>query len=136
MAAYYLMLRWVASGDTQWVATAARIVDAWSSTLVNFTGHDQMLASGIYGSHFAQVRGHDSVVVASVTCCSAYHTYRHIAAVVCACLLVCLLSLSHRLVSCSPSPTLNGAGKQLRKTCLQTFSTRCASGFAVVRRSR
>ena len=55
MAAYYLMLRWIASGgDVQWSAAAARIVDAWSSTLVNFTGHDQMLAAGIYGSHFAQ----------------------------------------------------------------------------------
>lgn len=55
MAAYYLMLRWIASGgDAQWSKAAARIVDAWSSTLVNFTGHDQMLAAGIYGAHFAQ----------------------------------------------------------------------------------
>eukprot|EP00656_Telonema_subtile_P051615 TRINITY_DN6997_c0_g1_i4.p1 TRINITY_DN6997_c0_g1~~TRINITY_DN6997_c0_g1_i4.p1 ORF type:complete len:398 (+),score=72.64 TRINITY_DN6997_c0_g1_i4:82-1275(+) len=54
MAAYYSMLRWVLTNQSDWVDVAQRIADAWSGTLVNFTGHDQMLAAGIYGSHFAQ----------------------------------------------------------------------------------
>ena len=54
MAAYYLMIRWVVTGEEAWADTAMRVVDAWSGTLVNFTGHDQMLASGVYGSHLAQ----------------------------------------------------------------------------------
>jgi hypothetical protein len=54
MAAYYLMLRWVATGEQSWADAAERVVDAWSAQLVNVTGRDQMLAAGIYGSHFAQ----------------------------------------------------------------------------------
>ena len=54
IAAYYQMIRWVVTGDTRYSAAAMRIVDAWSTTLRGFAGHDQMLAAGIYGSHLAQ----------------------------------------------------------------------------------
>lgn len=54
IAAYYLMVRWMASGNSSHVAAAQRILDAWSATVTGFAGHDQMLAAGIYGSHLAQ----------------------------------------------------------------------------------
>ncbi len=54
IASYYLMLRWVATNDTQWSDAAARVIDAWSGELKAFAGHDQMLAVGLYGGHLAQ----------------------------------------------------------------------------------
>eukprot|EP00039_Didymoeca_costata_P012626 m.182734 g.182734 ORF g.182734 m.182734 type:complete len:400 (+) comp15535_c0_seq1:161-1360(+) len=54
IAAYYLMLRWVATGNLEHAQGAMHIIDAWSSTVEGFGGHDQMLAAGIYGSHLAQ----------------------------------------------------------------------------------
>lgn len=54
MASYYLMMRWVATNDTEWATAAERIIDAWSENLVGFSGHDQMLAAGLYGGHMAQ----------------------------------------------------------------------------------
>jgi len=54
IAAYYLMVRWMATGNETYAATAETILDAWSGTLTGFGGHDQMLAAGIYGSHLAQ----------------------------------------------------------------------------------
>ena len=47
MAAYYLMLRWVATADITWADAAMRVLDAWSASLVGFAGHDQMLAVGL-----------------------------------------------------------------------------------------
>eukprot|EP00051_Salpingoeca_urceolata_P004596 m.66223 g.66223 ORF g.66223 m.66223 type:complete len:409 (+) comp13726_c0_seq1:182-1408(+) len=54
IAAYYLMVRWVATGNLTHADAAERIIDAWSGTVTGFAGHDQMLAAGIYGSHLAQ----------------------------------------------------------------------------------
>jgi hypothetical protein len=54
IAAYYLMLRWVATGDAAWADAAMRVLDAWSESLTGFAGHDQMLAVGLYGGHMAQ----------------------------------------------------------------------------------
>ena len=54
IASYYLMLRWVATNDSVWLDVAERVIDAWSATLIGFTGHDQMLAVGLYGGHMAQ----------------------------------------------------------------------------------
>lgn len=54
IAAYYLMVRWIATSDVSHVTATIRIIDAWSATLEGFGGHDQMLAAGIYGSHLAQ----------------------------------------------------------------------------------
>ena len=54
IASYYLMLRWIVSNDTTWADAAERILDAWSGKLTGFSGHDQMLAIGLYGGHMAQ----------------------------------------------------------------------------------
>lgn len=54
MAAYYFMVRWIANQSDVWPNAAMRIIDSWSGKLKGFQGHDQMLAAGIYGSHFAQ----------------------------------------------------------------------------------
>jgi hypothetical protein len=54
IASYYLMLRWVASNDISWANAAENVIDAWSGKLTGFTGHDQMLAIGLYGGHMAQ----------------------------------------------------------------------------------
>ena len=54
IASYYLMLRWVATNDTAWAEAAERVIDAWSGKITGFTGHDQMLAVGLYGGHLAQ----------------------------------------------------------------------------------
>ena len=54
MAVYYLMLRWVVTDDMKWAAAAERVLDDWSGKLTTFSGHDQMLAAGLYGGHMAQ----------------------------------------------------------------------------------
>ena len=54
IAAYYLALRWAATGNLTHAVVARDIIDAWSGTIEGFAGHDQMLAAGIYGSHLAQ----------------------------------------------------------------------------------
>ena len=54
IASYYLMLRWVATSDGKWADAAERVIDGWSGTLTGFSGHDQMLAIGLYGGHLAQ----------------------------------------------------------------------------------
>lgn len=48
------MLRWVASNNISWASAAENVIDAWSGKLTGFTGHDQMLAIGLYGGHMAQ----------------------------------------------------------------------------------
>jgi len=53
-AAYQNALRWHVSGDEAHGAAAARILNAWSSTLTTVTGNaDRFLAAGIYGYQFA-----------------------------------------------------------------------------------
>lgn len=54
IASYYLMLRWIATSDAKWADAAEAVIDAWSGTLGGFSGHDQMLAVGLYGGHLAQ----------------------------------------------------------------------------------
>ena len=54
MASLYLMYRWIATNSSVWADAAQRVLDAWSGVLVGFAGHDQMLAIGLYGGHFAQ----------------------------------------------------------------------------------
>lgn len=54
IASYYLMLRWIATNDSTWADAAERVLDSWSGKIVNFSGHDQMLAAGLYGGHLAQ----------------------------------------------------------------------------------
>lgn len=48
------MLRWAATGQSQWADAAERVVDAWSGAVKAFAGHDMMLAAGLYGGHLAQ----------------------------------------------------------------------------------
>ena len=45
IAAYYLMLRWVATSDLEWATAAETVLDAWSASLIGFAGHDQMLGT-------------------------------------------------------------------------------------------
>ena len=45
IAAYYLMLRWVATSDLKWSTAAETVLDAWSASLIGFAGHDQMLGT-------------------------------------------------------------------------------------------
>ena len=53
-SAYQLAVRWHLSGDDAFAEHAASILDAWSSTLVDITGNEDMhLAAGIYGYQFA-----------------------------------------------------------------------------------
>lgn len=52
--AYTLMIKWVATGDLGYAQAAVRIIDAWSSTLVEFKGFDDRLAAAIYGNKLAQ----------------------------------------------------------------------------------
>jgi hypothetical protein len=47
IAAYYQMVKWVATADTRYSTSAMAIIDAWAATLQGFAGHDQMLAAGI-----------------------------------------------------------------------------------------
>ena len=54
IASYYLMLRWVATNNTEWADAAQNIIDAWSGKITGFAGHDLMLAVGLYGGHLAQ----------------------------------------------------------------------------------
>jgi len=53
-AAYQLALRYHVSGDTSFAAAAARILDAWASTLTAFTGDSNVdLRAGLYGYQLA-----------------------------------------------------------------------------------
>ena len=53
-AAYQLALRWHISGDASFAAAAARVLDAWASTLTAFTGDSNVdLRAGLYGSQLA-----------------------------------------------------------------------------------
>ncbi|KAH8881384.1 chondroitin AC/alginate lyase [Thozetella sp. PMI_491] len=53
-AAYANAIYWKVTGDTAYAAAAAKILDAWSSTLKVITGtSDKYLASGIYGYQLA-----------------------------------------------------------------------------------
>ncbi|MFJ5029184.1 alginate lyase family protein [Streptomyces sp. NPDC088560] len=53
-AAYQNALRWKVGGTEANAACAARILNAWSSTLTTLTGNaDRFLAAGIYGWEFA-----------------------------------------------------------------------------------
>lgn len=53
-AAYQLGLRWQISGDTAFADAAAKILDAWSSTLKAVDGSsDKFLAVGLYGYQLA-----------------------------------------------------------------------------------
>ncbi|GAA2497006.1 alginate lyase family protein [Streptomyces longisporus] len=54
-AAYQNALRWVVGGTAANGDTAAKILNAWSSTLTTLTGDaDRFLAAGIYGWEFCQ----------------------------------------------------------------------------------
>ena len=62
-AAYQNALRWRVGGSADNGAAAARILNAWSSTLTSLTGNaDRYLAAGIYGYQWANaaelMRGH------------------------------------------------------------------------------
>ncbi len=53
-AAYQLALRYHVSGDPSFAAAAARILDAWASTLTAFTGDSNVdLRAGLYGYQLA-----------------------------------------------------------------------------------
>ena len=53
-AAYALAVRWKVTGDTQFGDAAARILNAWSSTMTEISGNsDKYLASGLYGYQLA-----------------------------------------------------------------------------------
>lgn len=55
-AAYALAVRWKISGDDRYADVAARILDAWSSTLPEIRGpSDRFLASGLQGYQFANI---------------------------------------------------------------------------------
>ncbi|KAF4778489.1 hypothetical protein HER10_EVM0005742 [Colletotrichum scovillei] len=53
-SAYQLAIRWLVGGNTSYADHAARILDGWSSTLVDINGtEDKYLAAGLYGYQFA-----------------------------------------------------------------------------------
>ncbi|UQC76393.1 uncharacterized protein CLUP02_17906 [Colletotrichum lupini] len=53
-SAYQLTIRWLVGGNTSYADHAAKILDGWSSTLVDINGtEDKYLAAGLYGYQFA-----------------------------------------------------------------------------------
>lgn len=72
IAAYYQMVKWVATADTRYSTSAMAIIDAWAATLQGFAGHDQMLAAGICKS-FLICTAHSARRARSVSFSHASH---------------------------------------------------------------